>query len=55
MYNKLYKKFNLFKLNNSNYKDDLDIQEYLLVIVDRIESHDKNLNNIDSIFSNYDI
>ncbi|CAI2187509.1 1376_t:CDS:2 [Funneliformis geosporum] len=55
MYNKLHKEFNLFKWNNPNYKSDLDIQEYPLIIVERIESRDKNLNNIDSIFLNYNI
>ena len=55
MYNNLYKEFNLFKQHNSNYKDDLDVQEYPPVVVERIESRDKKLNNIDSIFSNYDV
>ena len=55
MYNKLHKEFNLFKQNNPNYKDDLDVQEYPPVVVERIESRDKKLNNIDSIFSNYDV
>ena len=55
MYNKLHKEFNLFKQNNPNYKYDLDVQEYPPVIVERIESRDKKLNNIDSIFSNYDV
>ena len=55
IYNKLHKEFNLFKQNNPNYKDDLDVQEYPPVVVERIESCDKKLNNIDSIFSNYDV
>ena len=55
MYNKLHREFNLFKQNNPNYKDDLDVQEYPPVVVERIESRDKKLNNIDSIFSNYNV
>ena len=55
MYNKLYKEFSMFKRNNPNFNENLDIKEYPPVVVDRIESRDKNLNKIDSIFSNYDI
>ena len=55
MHKKLLEEFNQYKKNNPNSNISLDLNEYPPVEINIIESKNKELKSIDSIFTHYNL